>query len=91
MYRIVQEALTNVIRHAGTGVSAEVAIEVLDDRVTVSVRDEGEGGEGGPSGGHGLVGMRERVELLGGTFSAGRRSGGGFEVQAVLPRESGAH
>jgi signal transduction histidine kinase len=89
-YRIVQEALTNTMKHAGPGASAEVAVAFQDYRVEIEVRDDGHGGTPGRSGvpgggGHGLRGMRERVYLLGGRFSAGPGEAGGFVVRAVLP------
>jgi signal transduction histidine kinase len=83
-YRIVQEALTNTLRHAGP-VATEVAVAVTDDGVRVRVADEGDGrGEAAP-GGHGLAGMRERAGLVGGTLQAGPRPGGGWLVAAELP------
>jgi len=89
-YRVVQEALTNVRKHAGPGARAEVSVRVGEGAVEVRVRDDGRGaGADGPdpdSPGHGLVGMRERVALHGGTLRAGPRDGGGFEVTALLPR-----
>jgi signal transduction histidine kinase len=82
-YRIVQEALTNVLRHAGT-TSAQVRIEHRPGAVEVEVTDNGKGGP--PSdGGSGIAGMRERVTALGGQLEAGPRPGGGFRVHAVLP------
>ncbi|WP_030260403.1 MULTISPECIES: sensor histidine kinase [Streptomyces] len=94
VFRIVQEALTNARKHAGAA-RASVLLTYGRDRVTVEVRDDGAGGppqeastvrpgEGGP-GGYGLIGMRERVALHGGTLSAGPRTGGGFAVVADLP------
>jgi len=85
-YRIVQEALTNVHKHAGA-VPTFVRISWSDDAVELSVRDDGPGlnGHGPNDGGHGLIGMRERVRLLGGELSTGPAAGGGFEVRAVLP------
>jgi signal transduction histidine kinase len=90
VYRVVQEALTNVLKHAGPGASARVRLGWDDDRVTVVVRDDGTGGgpgggDGGP--GRGLAGMRERTESRGGDFSAGPVPGGGFEVRATIPTE----
>ncbi|GAA1583243.1 histidine kinase [Actinomadura kijaniata] len=86
-YRIVQESLTNVARHAGPA-TASVRIEHGPGRLTVHVEDDGRPGSGGPSGsGVGLVGMRERVTALGGTLDAGPRHGGGFAVRAELPVE----
>lgn len=88
-YRVVQEALTNVIRHAGTDVAVEVSIELSEDIATVVVRDDGTGGNITANSGHGLRGMRERVQLVGGKFSAGRRAQGGFEVIAQLTLGAG--
>jgi signal transduction histidine kinase len=86
VYRIVQESLTNVLRHAGPTARAEVAITVTDREVTVRARDDGRGGAAASNGhGTGLVAMRERVQLHDGTLSHGPRAGGGFEVHAVLP------
>ena len=89
-YRIVQEALTNVLKHAGRAhvsvlVSYEpgvLALEIVDDGRGVNGRSELS-----PHGGHGLVGMRERLALYGGELQAGRRRGGGFEVKARIPLE----
>ncbi|MFE0044648.1 sensor histidine kinase [Streptomyces albireticuli] len=86
-YRIVQEALTNVVRHAGTG-SCRVTVDYGEEELSVEVVDDGRGTAGGaaPDGqGFGLVGMRERAGLLHGTFSAGPRPEGGFRVAAGLP------
>ena len=83
-YRIVQEALTNTLRHARAS-EAEVLVRIDDTEVRVRVRDNGTGGGSLPKGGHGLIGMRERAGLLGGTLTAGPRAGGGFEVAACLP------
>ncbi|WFF03375.1 sensor histidine kinase [Micromonospora sp. WMMD964] len=87
-YRVVQEALTNVLRHAGV-TSAEVTVDYRADEVTVEVADEGAGKAPADEGsGHGLAGMRERVEALGGRLDTGPRPGGGFRVYARLPVES---
>ncbi|GHF69140.1 hypothetical protein GCM10010218_58140 [Streptomyces mashuensis] len=84
-YRIVQEALTNVVRHAGTG-QCRVTIDHGDEELSVEITDDGRGGTGNGSGhGFGLIGMRERVALLGGHLSAGPRPEGGFRVTARLP------
>jgi len=85
-YRIVQEALTNVSRHAGAG-HAVVRISYTDEEVSVQVDDNGTGGPGGDGvpGGNGIDGMRERARALGGTLAAGHRDGGGFRVLARLP------
>jgi signal transduction histidine kinase len=81
-YRIIQEAVTNVVRHAGTS-QCRVSIDQQDDQLTIEVADSGRGGIAGA--GYGIVGMRERAGLLGGEFSAGPRPGGGFRVSAQLP------
>ncbi|MFE0704807.1 sensor histidine kinase [Streptomyces sp. NPDC058872] len=84
-YRVIQEALTNVVRHAGTG-SCRVAIDYGDEELSVEVVDDGHGANGhGAPHGFGLVGMRERVALLHGHLSAGPRPEGGFRVAARLP------
>ncbi|MDG4785566.1 sensor histidine kinase [Micromonospora sp. WMMD1102] len=85
-YRVVQEALTNVLRHAGAA-SATVRIGYLPAEVTVEVLDTGHGGAGaaGPGAGHGLTGMRERLDALGGALEVGPRPGGGFRIFARLP------
>ncbi|WOT32680.1 sensor histidine kinase [Streptomyces coeruleorubidus] len=84
-YRIVQEALTNVVRHAGTG-RCRVAIDYGDEELSVEVVDDGRGATGnGSAHGFGIIGMRERVGLLGGRLSAGPRPEGGFRVAARLP------
>jgi signal transduction histidine kinase len=84
-YRIVQEALTNVVRHAGPA-TALVTVGYASGAVTVEVVDDGRGGEPG-DGGHGIPGMRERAALYGGTMEAGPLPGGGFRVAATLPLE----
>ncbi|NYJ32273.1 sensor histidine kinase [Nocardiopsis aegyptia] len=92
VYRVVQEALTNVRGHAGPALSrAEVVLRYRDSEVEVRVTDDGRGDAGADAspGGHGLVGMRERVAACGGTVRAGGRPGGGFEVVAVVPTGSG--
>ena len=91
VYRIVQEALTNVIKHAGDGVRVDVSIDGRDDRIVVRVADDGVGSVPGQKAGHGIVGMRERVELLGGSFHAADGPDGGFEVRAVLPTDRGTY
>jgi signal transduction histidine kinase len=85
-YRVVQESLTNVIKHAGPGASATVVVAQHDHRLRISVCDNGIGARSVDDGrGHGLHGMRERVAVHGGTLTAGPRPGGGFEVVATLP------
>jgi signal transduction histidine kinase len=84
-YRIVQEALTNVSRHAGLA-AASVCLQYTPEGLTVQVDDDGPGGDDRPAGtGLGLVGMRERVSVLGGRLHAGPQDGGGFRVRAELP------
>ncbi len=84
-YRIVQEALTNVSRHAGQACTT-VHLHYAQDDLTVQVNDDGEGAGTTTAGpGLGLAGMRERVSALGGRLHAGPREGGGFQVRAELP------
>ena len=84
-YRIVQEALTNVLKHAGPA-RAAVTVGYEPDAITLEVVDDGRGINGrATEGGHGLLGMRERVAVYGGTLDAGPRVGGGFRVAARLP------
>ncbi len=85
-YRIVQEGLTNALKHSRGG-HAEVVVRYVGDSVQLEITDDGVGANGdGP--GHGLVGMRERVALYGGTLDAGPREGGGFVLRAELPVEA---
>src|SRR5262249_35435928 len=83
-FRIVQEAVTNVIRHADTA-HAAVSLRYGDGALEVEVCDEGRGGSANGQG-NGLVGMPGRAAALGGTLDAGPRPGGGFRVHATLPR-----
>ena len=85
-YRIVQEALTNVLQHAGPA-HAAVTVDCADDAVTIEVTDDGRGNPAAAvyPGRHGLVGMRERVAAFGGELRAGPEPGGGFAVRARLP------
>jgi len=85
-YRIVQEALTNVLKHAGKA-SAQATVRCGAGEVVIKVTDDGTGPPvaGPPDGGHGLAGMRERVALFGGELAAGPQPGGGFAVRARLP------
>jgi signal transduction histidine kinase len=84
-YRIVQEALTNALKHAGAA-HASVTLARSGDTLHVSVRDDGTNLPGPPSvTAQGIVGMRERVALYGGTLRVGRHPAGGFEVHATLP------
>jgi signal transduction histidine kinase len=84
-YRIVQEALTNVLKHAGEA-HASVRVRYTLDSLELEITDDGRGQSGSAiRGGHGLVGMRERVALYGGHFSAGHSPDGGFAVRVLLP------
>lgn len=84
-YRIVQEALTNALKHAGDA-RATVHVRYGSDSLELEIVDDGQGGSKRTSGGgHGLVGMRERVALYGGRFDASRRPSGGFAIRVVLP------
>jgi signal transduction histidine kinase len=89
-YRVVQEALTNVIKHAGTS-RAAVVLEYRPDDLLITVTDDGRPvtGSGGP-GGRGLIGLRERIGLYGGELDAGPRPGGGWRVRARIPLEGSA-
>ncbi|MFI6056915.1 sensor histidine kinase [Streptomyces sp. NPDC051286] len=89
-YRVIQEALTNVRKHAGPGAKAEISVVQVGATAEVTVLDNGTGSPEAPGvaadgGGHGLLGMRERVTALGGILTAGPRYGGGFRVHAILP------
>ena len=83
-YRFVQEGLTNALKHARAQ-HAEVLVCYQDGHVALTVTDDGKGGGGGDSGGHGLVGMRERVSVYGGELEAGPRPEGGYRLHARLP------
>ncbi|WP_446423301.1 sensor histidine kinase [Kitasatospora purpeofusca] len=92
VYRIVQEALTNVRKHGGPDVHARVAVDFGERELAVLVEDDGRGStdeqlaSGGTDGqGHGLIGMRERVGMVSGSLDIGPRPGGGFRIRAVLP------
>ncbi len=85
-YRIVQEALTNALKHAGPA-HAEVVVRYSPTELELEIADDGAGGGDGDGAGHGLVGMRERVALYGGALESGRRRGGGYRVRARLPLE----
>jgi signal transduction histidine kinase len=91
-YRIVQEALTNTRKHGGPNAGASVRLVYFDDGLGLLVEDDGKGApqemyqDGGADGqGHGLIGMRERVGMVGGTLDAGPRPGGGFRISVLLP------
>jgi signal transduction histidine kinase len=83
-YRIVQEALTNAVKHARAS-KAEVVVRYENGTVEVTVSDDGRGGGDGGGSGHGLVGMRERVSVYGGELEAGPQASGGFRLRATLP------
>ena len=83
-YRIIQEALTNVLKHAGPA-SVRVRLDYRPDALGVSVADDGTATAAVNGAGHGLIGIRERVAVVGGEVTAGPRPGGGFEVTARLP------
>jgi signal transduction histidine kinase len=87
-YRVVQEALTNVVKHA-PGAHARVLLDWSDDALAIEVADDGRGGDADATGGHGLIGMRERVALHGGSLETGVRPGGGFAVRVRLPLGEG--
>jgi signal transduction histidine kinase len=88
-YRIVQESLTNALKHAGRA-RAAVLVRFDPRALGIEVTDDGPGSGHGNGTGHGLVGMRERAALYGGTLEAGPRDGGGFAVRATLPLEASA-
>ncbi|HVK25110.1 MAG TPA: sensor histidine kinase [Actinokineospora sp.] len=86
IYRIVQEALTNTIKHAGTGAKASVKVVRVGERVELDITDRGSGKAlANVVGGNGLIGMRERANVFGGSLRAGPEPGGGWRVHAVLP------
>ncbi|MFI1170213.1 sensor histidine kinase [Streptomyces melanogenes] len=92
-FRVVQEALTNVVKHAG-GTRAEVTVTYLPDALLITVRDDGGTADpvASPHGsGQGLIGMRERAKAYGGTLVAGARREGGFEVRLTLPTDDARH
>ena len=89
-YRLVQEGLTNTLRHARNPLRAEVAIDYRADRIELAVRDDGQSAAASAppaEAGNGLLGMRERVALYGGSLVARVRPEGGFELIATLPME----
>lgn len=86
-YRVVQEALTNTVKHAA-GAAVSVLVQYAPGELRVEVTDSGgRPRPPGPGGGRGLAGLRERLALYGGTLDTGPRPGGGFRVRAVLPVE----
>jgi signal transduction histidine kinase len=88
-YRVIQEALTNAIKHAGDGAHARVVTRYRPEGLDLEVADDGVGptAGGGQTGGNGLIGMRERLALFGGSLDASARPGGGFLVRASIPLE----
>ena len=91
-YRLIQEGLTNALRHARDLGGARVSIDYGDDQIELAVRDDGASTHGSavggaPADGNGLLGMRERVAVYGGSLVARRRPQGGFELVATLPVE----
>lgn len=88
-YRVVQEGLTNGLKHGGPGAKATVEMRYGDRELVVRVSDDGRGAAAGSNDqtGHGLAGMRQRVSVTGGTITAGPRAGGGYQVLARLPYE----
>lgn len=86
-YRVVQESLTNAVKHAGLGARVGVVLDHRPDGVAVSIRDTGRGSHGAANdgAGHGVIGMRERIAACGGTLLARDRMSGGFEVLATIP------
>jgi signal transduction histidine kinase len=97
VYRIVQEALTNVRKHGGPDVRSRVAVDFRERELEVLIEDDGRGttddqlAAGGSDGhGHGLIGMRERVGMVAGSLHVGPRPGGGFRIRAVLPLKTAA-
>jgi len=85
-YRVVQESLTNTRKHGGLAAAAAVALRYQPDGLVLQVTDDGLGAAAGAEGpGHGLTGMRERIEMYGGTIHAGPLPGGGYQVTARLP------
>jgi len=88
VYRIVQEGLTNVLRHAGPQAQVDLGVRHESDEIIIDLADDGQGSDGrGGDGreGHGLTGMRERVAVHGGTFHAGPLPTGGWQVRATIP------
>ena len=89
VYRVVQESVTNFLKHAGPTAVAQVVIQFAPDAIQVRVSDDGIGVHRSPDGpGAGVRGMRERVMAMGGTFKAGPRTGGGYDVRARIPMPS---
>jgi signal transduction histidine kinase len=90
VYRIIQESLTNTRKHGGPDVRASVGLMFTDDCLVLKISDNGRGAAApGDGAGHGLVGMRERVNVFGGTLATGAQSNGGYAVEAILPFSEG--
>lgn len=90
IYRIAQEALTNVLKHSGPGAHATVLVHWTPQRLILQIDDDGRGAAATTDGiGHGVIGMHERAGMLGGTLVAGPRPGGGFRVRAEIPIPGG--
>lgn len=89
VYRVIQESLTNTMKHGGPGATARARLHYGDGVIEATVSDDGRGVIASSDGrGHGLIGLRERVAMYGGTVTAGPRSGGGFEVAARMPLDA---
>lgn len=86
-YRVVQEALTNTVKHA-SGATARVTVGYAPEQLRVEVTDTGGGAGTGAGNGRGLIGLRERLTVYGGTLSAGRCPAGGYRVEALIPLEA---
>src|SRR5699024_1953985 len=90
-YRVIQEALTNVRKHAGTGAEATVRVRFHPSEIQVEVSDTGHAhtlNTPDPLGGLGIAGMRERIGAVGGTLTTGKRERGGFMVRATVPLDN---
>jgi signal transduction histidine kinase len=88
VYRIVQESLTNVRKHASGHTGAQVSLRYDPEGIEVEVSDDGQAGDAGRDGGHGITGMRERAAAYGGSIAAGPGPGGGWRVRARLAGEA---
>jgi signal transduction histidine kinase len=86
LYRVAQESITNAKRHAQHASTVHVVVTGEADRVRLTITDDGDRGTPNPRAGYGLVGMNERVTLLGGTLEAGPRADHGWTVRATMPR-----
>ncbi|MDX3110312.1 sensor histidine kinase [Nonomuraea angiospora] len=86
-YRVIQEGLTNVIKHAGATAAADLTLAWRPDGLHITIEDDGAAPATGEAG-VGLTGMRERLRMVGGTVAIGGRPGAGFELSATLPYES---